>query len=227
MATHHDDEEQLDNLKRWFSENWMALAAGLVIGFGAIGGWQGWKAYHEKQYLAASQMYTDLKKALEASKPAEAAGIADKLQADYPGTPYATVAALRLAQVAVIDNKLDDAAKRLDWVVANGDDDSLKQLAKVRKARVLWQQGKADEALKAVEGEGGEFASLAAELRGDIQQAKGDRDAARSAYEAALKAAPENAANRALLQQKLDDLAVETAAAEPAAAPAAAEAVKP
>ena len=41
MATHLDEEEELENLKRWFRENWVALAAGLVIGFGAIGGWQG------------------------------------------------------------------------------------------------------------------------------------------------------------------------------------------
>ena len=36
MANHHDDEQELENLKRWFKENWIALAAGLVIGFGAI-----------------------------------------------------------------------------------------------------------------------------------------------------------------------------------------------
>ena len=222
MANHHDDEQELENLKRWFSENWIALAAGLVIGFGAIGGWQGWKSYHEKQYLAASQMYADMKKALEAAKPDEAAKIADKLQSDYSGTPYATAAALRLAQVGVIDSKLDDAAARLDWVIKNGNDDGLKQLAKLRKARVLWQQGKPDDALKLLDNDGGEFASLYSELRGDVALSKGDRAAARTHYEAAIKASTEQAPNRPLLQQKLDDLAVETAAAEPA--PAATEA---
>lgn len=221
MANHHDDEQELENLKRWFKENWIALAAGLVIGFGAIGGWQAWKGYHEKQYLAASQMYADLKKALEAAKPDEAAKIADKLQSDYASTPYATAAALRLAQVGVIDSKLDEAGARLDWVIKNGNDDGLKQLAKLRKARVLWQQGKADEAQKALDGDGGEFAALYSELRGDLALSQGDRSAARTHYEAAIKASTEQAPNRPLLQQKLDDLAVETAAAEPAATPAA------
>jgi predicted negative regulator of RcsB-dependent stress response len=163
-------------------------------------------------------MYADLKKALEASKPDEAAKIADKLQSDYASTPYATAAALRLAQVGVIDSKLDEAGARLDWVIKNGNDDGLKQLAKLRKARVLWQQGKADEAQKALDNDGGEFASLYSELRGDLALSQGDRSAARTHYEAALKASTEQAPNRPLLQQKLDDLAVETASV---AAPAA------
>jgi predicted negative regulator of RcsB-dependent stress response len=54
--------------------------------------------------------------------------------------------------------------------------------------------------------EAGSFSSLAEELRGDIQLAKGDRKAARSAYEKALAAAESGATNKTLLQQKLDDL---------------------
>jgi predicted negative regulator of RcsB-dependent stress response len=215
MATHLDDEEELENLKRWFKENWVALAAGLVIGFGAIGGWQAWKGYQEKQSLTASQMYDDLKKALTAAKADEAKGIADKLQSDYSGTPYAGAAALRLAQVAVVDKDYDAALKRLDWVAEHGDEDGLKQLAKLRKARVLWQQSKPDDALKLLDGDAGEYASLYAELRGDIAYSKNDVDNARKAYQTALDKAPEAAANRALLQQKLDDLAVETVAADP------------
>jgi len=200
MATHLDEEEELENLKRWFRENWVALAAGLVIGFGAIGGWQGWKAYQDRQSLAGAQMYDDLKKALTAGKTDDAVAITDKLQAQYAGTPYASAAALL----------------RLDWVAEHGDENGIRQLAVLRKARVLWQQNKPDEALKLLDGDAGDYASLYAELRGDIAYAKNDRDAARKAYQAALDSAPEAAANRALLQQKLDDLAVDAAvAAEP------------
>ena len=215
MATHLDEEEDLENLKRWFRENWVALAAGLAIGFGGIGGWQGWKAYQEKQSLAGAQMYDDMKKALTAGKTDEAVAITDKLQSSYAGTPYATAAALRLAQVKVGARDFDAALQRLDWVVDHGDEAGLRQLAKLRKARVLWQQNKADDALKLLDGDAGDYASLYAELRGDIAYSKNDRDTARKAYQDALASAPESAANRALLQQKLDDLAVEAAAAEP------------
>lgn len=206
MATHFDDEEQLENLKSWWRDNWKALAAGLAIGFAAIGGWELWKNQREDQALTASQMYDDLKKVIGA-KPDEARAIADKLQQHYAGTPYAAAAALRLAQHAVQTGQLDEAAARLGWAAEHADEE-LQRLARLRKARVLWQQGRAEEALKLLEGEAGEFESLYQELRGDIAYAQGDREAARSAYQAALATAPEQAPNRQLLQQKLDDVAV-------------------
>jgi predicted negative regulator of RcsB-dependent stress response len=215
MAAHLDDEEELENLKRWFKENWIALASGLVIGFGAIGGWQFWKTRIETRALQASQMYEDFTKDLAESKPEDATAIADKLQAEFAGTPYASAAALRMAQVKVAAKDLDGALKRLDWVVEHGEEDGIRKLAGLRKARVLWQQAKPDEALKLLSGDAGQYASLYAELRGDIAYSRNDREAARKAYQAALDTAPEAAANRELLQQKLDDLAMEAVAVEP------------
>lgn len=213
MATHFEEEEQLENLKRWWSENWKALAAGLAIGFGAIGGWELWKNHREDAAVEASQMYEDLKKALAATKADEARAIADKLQQDYAATPYASSAALRLAREAVQAGQLDEASARLRWVAEHADDEALRRLATLRLARVLWQQARNDEALKLLEGDAGDYESLYQELRGDIAYAQGDREAARSAYQAALDRAPEQASNRSLLQHKLDDLAV--AGAEP------------
>lgn len=214
MATHHDDEQQLEDIKRWWKENWVALVAGLAIGFGAIGGWQGWKFYQERQAQSASQMYDDMKQALESGKPDEARVIGDKLQSDFASTPYATAASLRLAQVDMEARKPEQALARLSWVMEHADDDALRQLAQLRKARVLWSQDKTDEALKLLGSDTGEFKALYAELRGDIALSKGDRDTARTAYKAAFDATSDQASNRILLQQKLDDLAVEASATE-------------
>ena len=35
MATHYDDEAQVDAIKSWWKENWLALAGGLE-GVGAV-----------------------------------------------------------------------------------------------------------------------------------------------------------------------------------------------
>lgn len=208
MATHLDDEEDLEKLKTWWRENWIALVGGLVIGFGAIGGWEGYKNWRDGRSEAASQMYEELRKNLEASKSEEAGQIVTRLKTDFASTPYAAAAALTSAQAEVQAGQLDAAAANLAWVVANAKDEGLVQVARLRHARVLFAQNKPDEALKALGGEAGNFASLYDELRGDIQLAKGDAAAARSSYEKALAAAAEGAANKTLLQQKLDDLAV-------------------
>ena len=208
MATHLDDEDDLERLKTWWKENWVALVGGLVIGFGAIGGWEAYKHWRDSRAETASQMYEEMKKDLEAAKAEDAAKIAQSLKSDFAGTPYASAAALAAAQAAVKDAKYDDAVAELGWVIENSGDDGLVQLAKLRKSRVLFAQEKHDEALSTLGGEPGSFASLYEELRGDIQLAKGDRTAARAAYEKALADADTGATNKTLLQQKLDDLAV-------------------
>lgn len=208
MATHIDDEEQLELLKQWWRENWIALVAGLGIGVGAIGGWEGYQRWNNGRAETASQMYEDLKKAYTESRPEDAGKLLDGLMADYATTPYASVAALRAAQVSASAGELEQAAQRLAWVIEHADDAGLVQLAKLRRARVLFAQAQHDPALALLAGDAGSFGSLYEELRGDILLAKGDRAAARAAYEKALAAADDAAINRSLLEQKLDDLAV-------------------
>ena len=206
MTTHYDDEAQAEQLKTWWKENWMALAAGLVIGLGAIFGWEGWQNHQQRRAADASQMYETLKQALADDKLDVAKPIADKLVADFANTPYAAGAQLRLAAAEVKADDLEGAAKSLQWVREHADDAGLQQVAQLRSARVLWQQGKLDEALKALDGGAGEFAPLFDELKGDIKLAQGDRSGARSAYEKAFAATPEDQPSRQLLQRKLDDL---------------------
>lgn len=217
MATHVDDEEQVENLKRWWRENWLALVVGLAIGFGAIGGWQGYQSWRGERAANASRMYDDLKKSLDAGKADEAEQIGKKLKDDYAGTPYAAAGALLLARSEVDGGKLDEAIAELGWAREHAPDDGMRRIAALRLAQVQWQKGEADAALATLDGEAGAFAPLYEELRGDILLSKGDRDAARSAYRKALDAAGgDSAANHELLQQKFDDLAMPTAEASPA-----------
>ena len=206
MASHYEDEAEVENLKRWWSENWKSLAAGLAIGLLGIFGYEGYKRHELSVSEQASQIYEDFKTAATAKKNDEAAALGDHLIKDYASTPYASGAALRLAQLAVDQNRLDDAAARLQWVTDHGKDDGLRDLAKLRLARVLWQQKKTDQALKLLDGDHGAYAALYSELRGDIKLSTGDRAAARAAYQDAVKAAADGA-NAAGLQHKLDDLA--------------------
>ncbi len=207
MTTHYDDEAQAEHLKQWWKENWMALAGGLVIGLAAIFGWEAWQSYQSDRAQAASRMYEELKQALDETQGDKAVQIADALVREHARSPYASGAALFLAADAAKAGRFDDARTRLRWVRENGSDDGLRQVARLREARVLWQQGQLDAALQLLPADAGEFSALAEELRGDIRLAQGDRSAARAAYEKALAASGDNTAVRNGLQRKLDDLA--------------------
>ena len=206
--SHYDDEDQAQRLKKWWKENWMALAAGLVLGLSGIIGWDQYKAHNLKRAGEAAHMFEDLKTALVADKIEDASSIADKLKTDFANTPYAAQALLRIAQYAVEKGRFDEALPPLAWVAANAEDKALRPLAQLRQARVLAQQGKFDDAIKLLDsGVDENYAALAQELRGDILLAQGNRKGARESFEKALIASDAAAANRETLQRKIDDLA--------------------
>lgn len=203
--SHYEDEAQVEQLRRWWRENWMALAGGLVLGLAGIFGWEAWQKARTSKSEHASQIYEDLKR-VPVDKADRANELWAELSGDYASTPYAAQGALLLASQAAARQDWAGAQSRLEWVTKNSGDAGLKKIAKLRLARVLWQQQKPDEALALLElADDDPFAALYQELRGDIQLAKGERDAARSAYEKALQLGPA-AAGRESLQRKLDDL---------------------
>jgi predicted negative regulator of RcsB-dependent stress response len=207
--SHYDDEAQVEQLKQWWNENWVALAAGLVIGLGGIWGWSEWQNAKARTAEKASQIYEDLRKAA----PDQMAGLADNLQQDYAATPYASHGALLMAEKAAEKNDWPAAQQRLEWVVKHADDYGLVEIARLRLARVLWQQNKPDEALTQLDVKDDDaFAALYQELRGDIKLSQGDKGAARAAYQKALSLGPAPA-SREFLQRKLDDLPGEAAGA--------------
>lgn len=203
--SHYEDEAQVEQLRRWWRENWMALAGGLVLGLAGILGWEAWQDARTAKAEKASRAYEDLKR-VPVDRRERADELWQQLSTAYAGTPYAAQAGLLLASHAAARQDWADARVKLEWVREHTDDPGLKKLAALRLARVLWQQEQPDAALKLLDiADDDPFAALYLELRGDIQFAKGDREGARAAYEKALKVGPP-AAGRDGLQRKLDDL---------------------
>lgn len=213
MSTHYDDEAQVEDLRRWWKENWLALAIGLGLGLAAIFGWEYYQRGKEQTRAEASQLYEELKKAVTAKQFDEASKMGERLIAEYASTPYAVAGALKLAQSAVDESKLDAARSRLEWAGAHSEDAALKPLITLRLARVVWQQGKPADALELLDSEAGSYTVLYEELRGDIKLAEADRPAALAAYSKALAslgaatAGTPNAPIAEALQRKIDDLA--------------------
>ncbi|MNN12912.1 hypothetical protein D3C81_1259210 [compost metagenome] len=135
------------------------------------------------------------------------AELAGKLKSDFGGTHYAQYGSLFVAKVAVEAGKLDDAAAELKAVLDKPADATLGELARQRLARVLAAQGKAEDALKLLEGDADKaFLASREELKGDLLAQLGRSDEAHAAYQKAKAALPEDAAVGGL-QMKLDDLA--------------------
>jgi predicted negative regulator of RcsB-dependent stress response len=201
------ERDQWEALKGFIKENGIAIVVGIAIGVGGLYGWNWWHGHEDVAGMEASIRYQDLLAALDRNDRKRALEIAEELHKDYSRTPYGDQAELALARVNVEAAELDDAVKRLRRVMEDSKDDELRQIARVRLARVQLAQQKPDDALATLNaGKAGAFEPKYAEVRGDILLAKGDRTGALAEYRKALDATEPGVVDRGLLQLKINDL---------------------
>ena len=206
MDIYSTEEQQAEAIKRFFRENGISLALGVIVG---LGGLYGWKAYNQHQLTtaeSASDAYTQL------VEGGEVLGAADQFIADNKDTNYSVLAAFVAAKEAVEQDKLDAASEKLNWIISNVTNSDLKATATTRLARVQIAQQQYDQALTTLNTTlSPAFAAAVAELQGDVYTAQGKQEQARTAYQSAADAG--GLENNPLLQIKLDDLAVTSPAA--------------
>jgi predicted negative regulator of RcsB-dependent stress response len=201
------DDEQLEAVKRAFTEYAPWILGGVVLG---VGGWFGIQYYRSHQNavaMQAAEQFTQMTAALQMNDPQRSLRIADGLIKNFPTSPYADQAQLTIARIDVDSGKPADAVAPLSQVMNNSKDAELKQVARLRLARVLIDQGKLDDAIKTLaEGTPGSFAGRYHEVHGDALYAKKDIPGAVAEYKLALGTS-DGGADAALLQLKLADLA--------------------
>ncbi|MDH4555190.1 tetratricopeptide repeat protein [Pseudomonas sp. BN417] len=205
------EEEQIAQFRDWWQRNGKPMLTGGALALAVVFGWQAWQKYQSNQSQGASIVYQQLlETALNPSGTPDSAKVAElagKLKSDFGGSHYAQYGSLFVAKVAVEAGKLDDAAAELKAVLDKPADATLGELARQRLARVLAAQGKAEDALKLLEGDADKaYLASREELKGDLLVQLGRTDDAHAAYQKAKAALPEDAAVGGL-QMKLDDLA--------------------
>ncbi len=201
------DDEQLEAVKHMFKEYAPWIIGGLVLGLGGWYGIQFYRSHHNERALQAAAQFEQMTFAMQADDRNKSRAIADGLVKDFPSSPYADQAQLAIARMSVEDGHSADAVAPLTQVMDNSKDAELKQIARLRLARVLIDQGKPDDSIKLLAaGTPGSFAGRYHEVHGDALYAKKDIAGAIAEYNAALSAG-DGGADSALLELKLADLA--------------------
>lgn len=207
MSLEQTEEEQIEALKNWFKKNGSAMIVGLALGLAVIGGYRFWVDYHGSQSQKASMEYSNLQNYLINGNAAGVFGVGKQLVEVFPGTPYAALASLSMARMSVQRNAFDAAEVHLRWVIKNASEDGLKNIARLRLARVLLAEKKYSQALALVsKNSEGSYTSLYSEVRGDILLAQKQPRQARSAYQRALKTMRNGDRRRVLIEMKMNDL---------------------
>lgn len=207
MAYDLEEQEQLATLKAWWAQYGRLVIVAVVGSLLAVGGVRGWNYYRTSQATAAVVLFEQMQAAERASDHKKVIAIAAQIIDNYGSTAYASPAALSSAKSAFDTGDMAVAKTRLQWVMDKAGDDETRDLARLRLARVLFDEKKLTEALSLLEHKPVDsFNGLYAGLKGDVLNALGKRQEARSAYQLALDKSDPASPLRQIIQLKMDAL---------------------
>nr|VFK02443.1 MAG: Putative negative regulator of RcsB-dependent stress response [Candidatus Kentron sp. H]VFK02582.1 MAG: Putative negative regulator of RcsB-dependent stress response [Candidatus Kentron sp. H]VFK05276.1 MAG: Putative negative regulator of RcsB-dependent stress response [Candidatus Kentron sp. H] len=183
MNTYESEREQLEALQKWWKENGRAIISGILLGTIAISSWSSWQVYTTQQAEKASLHYEQLSASVKSNLHEEAIKQGNALVEEFPNSGYAPLASLVVAKVAFQQNEMEKVKAFLQLAIDQEKSEAVQQIARLRLARLLRDEGKWKEAMVFLDGNVGEFSSLYEEARGDILLAQGNPVEARLAYE--------------------------------------------
>ena len=205
MAEYETDDEKVEAIKKWWKENGVSVVAGLAIGLVAVFGWRFWVDYRESVSQQASAAFEQLMATAEGEDTAAALAQARAIRDGFGSTAYAALADLMEARVKLKAGDPAGAIAALERVMTKAPDPSLADLAALRLARVLLDQGDIGRAgaIAAKYANAGAYSGDFAAIQGDIASSQGRYDEARQAYQRAIAS---GASLSQLIQLKLDNL---------------------
>lgn len=210
MDVYLTEEEQWEAIKRWIKQYGPAIIIGIILSVGINFGWRHWQQGRTAKAEQASILYEETLASLKLNKTKDFQSNVEKLQADYTDTPYAGLSALLQAQQAINKNQLGSAEHSLRWAMGKGSSDKIKQVARLRVARVLLAQNHPEQAINVlnhVDNQG--YLAAIDELKGDAYLALNKAHEARQAYQEAVDYLTMLGVTRPLLNMKLNQVIVE------------------
>jgi predicted negative regulator of RcsB-dependent stress response len=213
MVEIYDAHEQGEVVKKWLKENGSAIVMGLVIAFGGLFGFKQWQSWQENNRQQASAEFQVMGALLATDQIDAAMDNFQTLKDEHARSPYTSMAALQMARARLELKQPDLAIDQYEFVVENGYPKAMQVVARERLARVLLDEGRAEEALTTLDGAGEitGFEARYAEVRGDILFALGRTDEAVTAYREALDALEAGVGDRNKLVMKLEALGADPA----------------
>lgn len=205
MAIYDTEEEQLEQLKKWWASNNSALIGGVIGAIVLVAGINAWQGYQQEQRSQASDLYQNLLDAAASNNTDTVESLANKLGTEYNNTNYKHYAALELAKIKASKGEWDAAKAILESEIA-GADEELKHVSRLRLIQILLESKQYEQGLKLIASvdpsKTSGFSANYDELQGDLFLGLERFDEARNAYQSAIRSGQATP----LVQFKLDDL---------------------
>ncbi len=207
MSVYTTDQQQIEQFQQWWKLHGTSTVLMIIFALALGFGWRFWVQHHEQQLAQASVNYEQLLNSVVNNDSTNANTIANSLMQDYARTPYAPLAALMLARQDVDQSNFTDAETKLQWVIEHTHNKSLRQVARLRAARVLLAENQPQLALNMLNKiDDNAYLPAIDEVSGDCYVALGQIDQARMSYLTATKILPGYDVAQPILRMKLDNL---------------------
>ncbi len=194
------EDEQVEQIKKWWKSNGRQIIAGAVIGLAGIWGWNSYSSYQDQQLLEARALY------LNYASDSSNAGAYEKLSEDFANSSYTDQATLLMAKNLFDEGNYSEALNLIEPLTEHSNS-MISSSAILRLASIYLQTSQHDKALTLLEPYSDEsFGGLVHNLMGDIYLDIGNKTKAQEHYSKALDAVTENSNLGQLIQIKLDDL---------------------
>lgn len=188
------DVEQAAAIRAWWSSHGLSVLLTLVLAGAAYGGWQFWQAQLAEKRGEIAELYFDLHEVLRAgdqgrldaslATPEPALSTAKRLKEQYPDSMHAVFASLYLAHSYMADKEFRATTDELNWALERTDFIPLKDIIRLRLARVYAANGDSAFARASLDAlQSISMAPYAEEIRGDMAFAEKDFTAAAAAYQ--------------------------------------------
>lgn len=209
MDDYLDEKEQIEEIKSWLKENWLALVAGVIVGFGGLFSWN-W--YQDSVYESNSQalaIFDQAQQELTLGNFDSALAMLQNLRSDYNSSPYTDFLGLLYSTYLLSNGNTADAAVEIEYVLNNTTDEYLRLIATWRLARVNVEMTNYDRALELVQNKNHALSANFTELEGDVYFFRGEFDLASNTYMSILSDPNINSIDLNTLMLKINNLAAE------------------
>ncbi|PUE43589.1 tetratricopeptide repeat protein [Limnohabitans sp. Hippo3] len=209
-----EEQEQLDQIKH-FWRTWGNLISWVLIAvLGSYAAWNGYQYWQRTQAIKAAALYDEVERAVASADIGRVERSLADMKDKFGSTQFAQQSALLAAKALYAQGKTEAAREALSWVANGASDKAYRDIARLRLAALQLDAKAYDEALKQLTLEfTPEMSGLAADLRGDVLQAKGQNAEAIAAYQQAWQKLADTPDYRRLVQAKLNALGIDPAAA--------------
>jgi predicted negative regulator of RcsB-dependent stress response len=177
---------------------------------GSYAAWNGYQYWERSQAAKAAALYDEVERAVGSGDIARVERSLADMKDKFGRTQFAQQSAFLAAKTLQAQGKADAAREALSWVAQVATDPGYRDIARLRLAALHLDAKAYEDALKQLGSDfTPEMSGLAADLRGDVLQAKGQNPEAAVAYQQAWKKLADTPDYRRLVQAKLNALGID------------------